>query len=305
MVSRLATGRRPMPVVSQTVLVSPTRPVLRLITMVFLAAAGCADGSPRAAQPSPTTTAVEASTTPTNVPSTTTPPATSPPPTTSPPTTSGEPSATSAEPATVVSRGDPNRRTVALTFDAGADAGFTSDILDVLQRSDVRATFGITGRWAESHPDLVRRMASAGHLVMNHTYEHRSFTGVSARPAVLSPTERRNDVERADEIIRNLTGRTTRPWFRPPYGDYDASVNAAVGALGYRYNVLWTVDSLGWQGLSPSAIARRCLAGAAPGAILLFPVGSQSQDAASLPEIITGLRVAGYGFGTVADVISE
>ena len=146
-------------------------------------------------------------------------------------------------------------------------------------------------------------MASAGHLVMNHSYEHRSFTGISARPAVLSPAERRNDVERTDEVISNLTGRTTRPWFRPPYGDYDASVNIAVGSLGYRYNVLWTVDSLGWQGLSPSAIIRRCLDGAVPGAILLFHVGSQSHDAAALPDIIAGLRRAGYDLGTVADLI--
>jgi peptidoglycan-N-acetylglucosamine deacetylase len=193
---------------------------------------------------------------------------------------------------------------VALTFDAGADVGSASQILDVLGASAVRASFGITGRWAEEHPDLVRRMAAGGHLVINHTYDHRSFTGTSARPAVLAAADRRNEVERADEIIRGLTGATTRPWFRPPYGDYDASVNAAVGSLGYRYNVLWTVDSLGWQGLSPAAILNRCLQGAVPGAILLFHVGSQSQDAAALPSIIAGLRQAGYTLGTVAEVIS-
>ena len=184
-----------------------------------------------------------------------------------------------------------------------ADVGFAAQILDTLSAEMVPATFGITGRWAEQHPDLVRRMAAAGHLVMNHTYEHRSFTGTSARPALVSPDERRADVERTDEVIRALTGRTTRPWFRSPYGDYDASVNAGLGALGYAYNVLWTVDSLGWRGLTPAAIADRCLAGAVPGAILLFHVGAQSQDAAALPAIIGGLRRAGYGFGTVADVI--
>jgi peptidoglycan/xylan/chitin deacetylase (PgdA/CDA1 family) len=203
----------------------------------------------------------------------------------------------------VISRGDPSRRVVALTFDAGSDAGFAAQILDVLDRSGVRATFGLTGRWAEANADLVRRLAGAGHLVMNHTFEHRSFTGVSARPALVSAADRAADIERADEVIRNLTGRTTRPWFRPPYGDYDATVNATLGALGYRYSVLWTVDSLGWQGLSPAAITARCLDRAVPGAILLFHVGSASQDAAALPAIIAGLRQRGYGFGTVADVV--
>ncbi|MGI8809496.1 MAG: polysaccharide deacetylase family protein [Acidimicrobiales bacterium] len=220
------------------------------------------------------------------------------PPATSPPTT------ISGAPAQVVSRGEPNRRTVALTFDAGADVGFTAQILDTLDRSGIKSTFGITGRWAEGHPDLVRRMAQAGHLVMNHSYEHRSFTGVSARPALLSPDDRRNDLERADNTIRTLTGHSTRPWFRSPYGDYDASLSAVLGSLGYRYNVLWTVDSLGWQGLSPAAITSRCLERTVPGAILLFHVGAQSQDSAALPAIIAGLRQAGYGFGTVADVVA-
>lgn len=67
--------------------------------------------------------------------------------------------------------------------------------------------------------------------------------------------------------------------------------------------MLWTVDWLGWQGLSPAAITSRCLERAVPEAILLFHVGAQSQDSAALPAIIAGLRQAGYGFGTVADVI--
>jgi peptidoglycan/xylan/chitin deacetylase (PgdA/CDA1 family) len=223
-----------------------------------------------------------------------------PPPTAAPATT-----APAGPPAVVVSRGNPGRRIVALTFDAGADTGFTAEILDVLDRSGVPATFGITGKWAAANPDLVRRMAGAGHVIMNHTYEHRSYTGVSARPALLSPEERRTDLERTDEVIQSVTGRSTRPWFRAPYGDYDTSVNAMAGALGYRYNVHWTVDSLGWQGLPAAAIATRCLDQTVPGAILLFHVGSASQDAVALPAIIAGLRDGGYGFGTVADLISE
>ncbi len=275
---------------SQTVPPPHIRPPAWAVLLLGLVA--CADGAGRTAAPSTTSTAAVTSTTP--APTTTT---------VASATTTEAPTTTSSAPARVVSRGDPNRRTVALTFDAGADAGFTAEILDVLDRSAVAATFGITGRWAEANPDLVRRIAAAGHLVMNHTYEHRSFTGVSARPAILAAADRRADVERTEEIISRLTGRSTRPWFRPPYGDYDASVNALVGGLGYRYNVLWTVDSLGWQGLSPAAITSRCLAGAVPGAILLFHVGAASQDAAALPGIVAGIRQRGYEFGTVADVV--
>lgn len=271
---------------------SQTVPALHVRPLVLvLALAACSEDPERAATPSTTSTVVVTTTTTTTS-------------TTTPITTTTTTTATSGVPATVVSRGNPDRRMVALTFDAGADTGFTSQILEVLDRSAAPATFGITGRWAEANPDLVRRIAAAGHLLMNHTYEHRSFTGVSARPAVLSAADRRADVERTDEVIRGLTGRSTRPWFRPPYGDYDASVNAVVGALGYRYNVHWTVDSLGWQGLSPAAITARCLDRTVPGAILLFHVGAASQDAAALPAIIAGLRQRGYELGTVADVVS-
>ncbi len=48
-----------------------------------------------------------------------------------------------------------------------------------------------------------------------------------------------------------------KPWFRPPYGSWDASVKASIGRLGYRYNVIWTVDSGGWTGLSVAEIRRR------------------------------------------------
>ena len=204
----------------------------------------------------------------------------------------------------MVSRGDPSRRTVALTFDAGADAGFTAQILDTLAAEGVTATFGLTGAWAEANPELTARIGAAGHQLVNHTWDHRSFTGVSARPAITSSAERRDQLERTEAVVSRLTGRSTKPWFRPPYGDYDASVNADVGAAGYRWNVLWTVDSLGWQGLSPSAITTRCLNGAAPGAIYLFHVGAASADAAALPAILAGLRAQGYAFGTVADVVA-
>jgi len=205
-------------------------------------------------------------------------------------------------PATVVARGPAGRRTVLLTFDAGADTGFAAQILDTLHREGVTATFGITWRWAEENPGLVRRIVGEGHDVVNHTYDHRSFTGVSTRTAPLSADQRRMEIDRAEQVLSGLTGRTTRPWFRLPYGDGDASVNTEVAREGYRYVLGWTVDSLGWEGFSSAAITQRCLARAVPGAVYLFHVGSRSQDAQALPAVIDGLRAQGYGFGSLADL---
>src|SRR5437588_5301755 len=123
--------------------------------------------------------------------------------------------------------------TVALTFDAGADRGYAEDILDLLQAEHVVAGFGLTGQWARANPDLVRRMAADGHLVFNHTLDHRSFTGVSDQLGGLSPARRRAELDDADAIIAPLIGHSTRPYYRLPYGDDDSRVAGDVSPAGY------------------------------------------------------------------------
>ena len=192
---------------------------------------------------------------------------------------------------------------VALTFDAGADRGYAERILNTLRDTGVKASFGMTGRWAEQNPDLVRRMVAEGHLLINHTYSHGSFTGTSPGTRPLTAEERRREIERTEAVIAAIAGVGLKPYFRPPYGDYDTATMVQLGQLGYGYNVMWTVDSLGWNGLTAQQIVARCVGRTVPGAILLFHVGADSQDAAALPELIRQLRAAGYSFGTVTDIL--
>jgi peptidoglycan/xylan/chitin deacetylase (PgdA/CDA1 family) len=206
--------------------------------------------------------------------------------------------------AQVVRIGNQSRRMVAFSFDAGADPGYTALILDVLRENGIRASFGITGRWAEQNPELVRRIVKEGHSLINHSYDHPSFTGLSTGKPPLTRAERWEQLDRTEAIIRDLTGATTLPYFRPPFGDYDQPVNEDVGARGYLYNVMWTVDSRGWMGIPAGAIVQRCLELAEPGAIYVFHVGGQSQDGPALQAIIDGLRAAGYEMGTVSDVLA-
>jgi peptidoglycan/xylan/chitin deacetylase (PgdA/CDA1 family) len=207
--------------------------------------------------------------------------------------------------ARTIARVATDRPLIALTFDAGADRGFAPQILDTLAAGEVRASFGLTGQWARANPDLVRRIAADGHQVINHTDSHRSFTGLSDRRGGLSADERIAELDRADASIAPLIGRSTRPWFRPPYGDYDAAGLEQVAAAGYGYNVMWTVDTLGWNGLSPAAIVDRTLRAATPGAIVLLHVGADSRDAAALGALIDGLRARDYEFVTVAELVGE
>lgn len=201
---------------------------------------------------------------------------------------------------TIPARVDGPAGVVALTFDAGADRGYAEDILDTLADDQVPATFGVTGHWAEANPDLVQRMAADGHMVINHTYDHHSFTGVSDHLRGLSSESRQEELLTADAVIAPLIGHSTAPWYRLPYGDDDSRVSDDVAEIGFDQQVGWSVDTLGWRGAPVQAIVDRSLRLAAPDAIYVMHVGIQSRDGPALPTIIDGLRAEGFGFATVA-----
>jgi peptidoglycan/xylan/chitin deacetylase (PgdA/CDA1 family) len=206
-------------------------------------------------------------------------------------------------PAAAVYRGRTDTNCVALTFDAGADAGYTALILDTLRRNGIRATFGMTGQWAMEHPDLVRLMVADGHQLMNHTWDHRSFTGASTRTRPLSRSERWAELDRTEAAIHELTGQSTLPYFRAPFGDDDRTVEADAGARGYRYDILWTVDTGGWAGASVGQIIAKSSAGAAPGAIIVMHVGAASLDGPALQGVIDAIRQRGLGFATISQLV--
>jgi peptidoglycan/xylan/chitin deacetylase (PgdA/CDA1 family) len=213
-------------------------------------------------------------------------------------------------PATTISRGNTSRRMVSYTFDAGADLGYTGTILDFLRSNNIKASFGMTGKWAAANPTYVQRMANEGHHIFNHTWSHGSFTGFSTGTAAMTPARRTEELVRTNNKIIALTGKSTRPYFRPPYGDYNSGVLRDIGANRFSRNVMWSVDSLGWKGLTAAQICDRVVSSMSAasnggnGYIILFHVGAQSQDANALPCITNTLKGRGFTFGTVSQVIA-
>jgi peptidoglycan-N-acetylglucosamine deacetylase len=200
------------------------------------------------------------------------------------------------EAAAVVTLVVTSERVVALTFDAGSDRGFAVEILDTLAAHGIEASFGMTGTWAESNPDLVRRMVEEGHALINHTYDHPHMETLSTEQRLLQ-------LARAEEIINGITGTTTKPYFRPPYGSYNNQVLIDVASAGYRYSVMWSVDCLGWKGLPPADVAARCENALQPGAILLMHVGAASTDYAALEDIIAAIDRGGYRYATIPELL--
>lgn len=201
-----------------------------------------------------------------------------------------------------VDRGPAECNAVHLSFDAGADRGHAEMILDVAREEHVTLSFGMTGRWAQQNADLMKRIVDEGHELINHTWSHASFTGFSAgRP--MSVYERRLELDRTEDFLVELTGKSTRPYFRPPYGDLDNGALKDVADAGYDYTMMWTIDSFGWMRIPAAAIVERCLSRAEPGAIILMHVGIESEDGPALRAIISGLRERGYLIVGMADLL--
>lgn len=205
-------------------------------------------------------------------------------------------SAPQVEPAVAVTRVSTSEQVVALTFDAGSDRGFAAEILDTLASRGIKASFGMTGKWAESNPDLLVRMIEEGHGLINHTYDHPHMETISTE-------QRLWQLARTEEIINKITGASTKPYFRPPYGSYNNQVLIDVASAGYRYSVMWTVDCLGWKGLPPSEVAARCENALQSGAILLMHVGAASTDYAALDDIIAAIDEGGYRYATIPELL--
>jgi peptidoglycan-N-acetylglucosamine deacetylase len=200
--------------------------------------------------------------------------------------------------------GPTTARKIALTFDAGSDRGNAEGILDLLKARGLHVTFGMTGRWANLNPDLVKRMADEGHTFINHTYSHESLTGFATKKPPLTAEQIKLELASTEMTIQRISGATTKPYFRPPFMDMDAGSRAVIAGEGYPFIIMQTVDSRGWQGLAPSLVVQRCVDGASPGGIYVMHVGSQSTDFAALPQVIDRLIADGYELTTVPGVLT-
>ena len=198
----------------------------------------------------------------------------------------------------IIYQGSTSNKVVALTFDDGSDGYNIQSILNTLSANNIKATFFLTGQGAENHPQAIKNIVSAGHDIGNHSYNHPDFTTVAT-------TEMTNQLTRTETIITNLTGKSTKPFFRAPFGSYNSTVLQTVGNAGYTYTFQWTIDSLDWTGNSATDIYNRVINNIVPGAIVLMHTGyGANGTTAALPNIINQLRAMGYSFVTLSQLMN-
>ncbi|WP_457949470.1 polysaccharide deacetylase family protein [Pseudarthrobacter sp. alpha12b] len=192
------------------------------------------------------------------------------------------------------------QKVVALTFDAGANDAALRSILATLAANGVPGTFFLTGDWVNQFPSDPALIYNAGHRIGNHSMTHPDFTALTDAQIAAEISSAQRAIEAA--------GGDPLPFFRFPFGARDSRTIADVNAAGYA-PIRWTVDTLGWQGTlngtrGPSFVVQRVMAAAQPGEIVLMHLGSNPDDgstldAAALPQVISQLRAAGYGFVTL------
>jgi peptidoglycan/xylan/chitin deacetylase (PgdA/CDA1 family) len=195
--------------------------------------------------------------------------------------------------------GDGEQRTVALTFDDGPGPS-TDEVLEVLARENVKATFFVIGNRAVADRDRVKRAYAAGHAVENHSWSHpwaNQRTGWNRRSV-------RTQIRRANAAISSVTGHQPC-FFRPPQGVIKGA-EQETRAAGLSI-ALWSVDTRDWASSGPSAAARirsRAQLGLEqhhPVVLMHDGGGNRAATVAALPGVIDDYRRHGYVFVTLQD----
>lgn len=187
---------------------------------------------------------------------------------------------------------------VALTFDDGPSPDFTPQILAVLERYGVKATFFCIGRHVACYPDLVKQAYDDGHVIGNHSWSHPNL-------ALLPGSEILSQLRRTSEAIGHVIG-VQPTFFRPPYGAFRSQVLAQADLLGIT-TVIWNVRATDWAKPGIDVISERVIERTGNGAIILLHDGGgdRRETVAALPAIIEGLQGRGFTFVTLGQMLDD
>jgi peptidoglycan/xylan/chitin deacetylase (PgdA/CDA1 family) len=184
---------------------------------------------------------------------------------------------------------DDGPMTVALTIDDGPSPVYTPQVLQVLEEHGVHATFSMVGQNVAYYPQVAREVASAGHLIANHTWNHQDLTSLPAAAM-------RDEVTRAGDQIHTATGQ----WptlFRAPYGAWSPALLKYCAEQGLTA-LDWSVDPQDWARPGVTAIVRNILRTTRSGSIILEHDGGgdRSETVAALKVVLPSLLEKGYRF---------
>jgi peptidoglycan/xylan/chitin deacetylase (PgdA/CDA1 family) len=195
-----------------------------------------------------------------------------------------------------------DEKVIALTINVDWGGEYIQKILEVMTKYEAKATFFVTGRWAQNNPELLKLIVAQGHQIENHGYYH-------SHPDKLPVEKTKEELIKTEKVIMDSTSKKTS-FYAPPYGERGLNGLKAADNLGY-ITVLWTIDTVDWMSQStPDIIAQRILEpkikfGIKPdrnGAIVLMHPKENTVKA--LPRILSRLREEGYKMVTIEKLIT-
>ncbi len=182
---------------------------------------------------------------------------------------------------------------IAISFDAAWGDEFTDDILETLDKYNVKTTFFLVGFWVDKYPDMVKKIHEMGHEVGNHSTTHPHMSKLSKEQII-------SELNTTGEKIEELIG--IKPTvFRPPFGDYNNLLIETAKEIGY-YTIQWDVDSLDWREMGVQPVVDRVTRNVKKGSIVLFH-NNAKYVSQYLPLILEKLQADGYQIVPVSELI--
>ena len=192
-------------------------------------------------------------------------------------------------------------RQIALTFDDGPNDPHTLNLLDVLSKHSVHATFFLVGRYVRQRPDIVAEVAKQGHVIGNHTFTHPLLTFQTS-------TRIREEIVRCGNAINEAVGEHSS-LFRPPWGGRRPAVFRIVRQLGLE-PVMWNITGYDWKATSAEFIEQKVTHRVRGGDVLLLHDGGhvsfgtdRSATVAAVDRLLTRYLAEGYSFVTIPRMI--
>lgn len=170
------------------------------------------------------------------------------------------------------------RHEIALTIDDGPDPGVTPQVLELLARHGVRATFFVIGAQAERYPELCRDIVRAGHAIENHTQRHRHNFALMGVKGITQ------ELQAAQATLTAITGQHPL-FFRAPAGFRNPFLDPVLSRLGLQL-VSWSVRGFDTRVGDAGQVTAKLLAGLRPGAILLLHDGNAARTPTGRPVIL-------------------
>lgn len=187
---------------------------------------------------------------------------------------------------------------IALTFDDGPHPRYTDEILGILDRYNIKATFFVIGENLEYYPEVTKRGIAAGHELGNHTYSHIYMNSDNI-------TRITGELEKTDRILKEKFGYSTK-LIRPPGGLYGECALACAQNLESAV-ILWTVDTRDWAHTPSEKISESVISSVKSGDIILMHdyVSGKSPTPEALKKIIPRLIDDGYTFVTISELLES